>query len=410
MQRNSKTRTPAAFLWILLAFVLLLWYATSASNEDDAPGSAREEGQSVMQDPVVNTPWPRATQPGSARPTAAIGERAAATEQTFGPISTESPEAASEPVSTVEPDLGGEEQAETGGEIALPQPELKDGPLAAAVESSAMAPELAGPLYGTPQPQHQPLVLTEGQARPRTSEFRWCGWALTFADHFEEDSLNLERWDTGYKAGDHEAQYYEDDVFEVQDGILRIRAEQRQVGDRKYASGIITTEGIFAQRYGHFEARVKTPAGQGLWPAFWLLPYPPNYPVEIDVFEILGHEPGTAYMTNHWRSEERRHDFHTYGYRGPDFSQDFHVFGATWTAEEIVWYIDGVERARERRGIPHDEMFLLLNLAVGGKWPGYPDDTTPFPSYLEIDYVRVYSWTCPEGLEAGSDSPWSALE
>jgi hypothetical protein len=250
----------------------------------------------------------------------------------------------------------------------------------------------------------QPPEMVEELENPRRMEFQRstegrplmdCGWVVTFQDNFEGYSLDLSRWDTGYKAGDHEAQYYVDDVFTVEDGILRIRAEERQVRDRTYASGIITTEGIFAQQYGHFEARVRIPAGQGLWPAFWLLPATPNYPVEIDVFEILGHTPDRAYMTNHWRDPDVRHNSHTYGYRGPDFSENFHTFGMTWTEDEIVWFIDGVERAREDRGIPQEPLFLLLNLAVGGKWPGYPDDTTPFPSDFEIDYVRVYKWSCP---------------
>lgn len=225
-----------------------------------------------------------------------------------------------------------------------------------------------------------------------------CEWVVTFEDDFEGDELDTDRWDTGYKAGVHEAQYYVEDAFELKDGILRIKAEERQVRDREYASGILTTQGIFDQRYGRFQIRAKVPAGQGLWPAFWLLPSSENYPLEIDVFEILGHKPDTVYMTNHWRDEESGSStFHTRGFQGPDFSKEFHTIEIIWKPGEIVWFVNGVERAREIRGVPDEPMFLLLNLAVGGKWPGYPDDTTPFPSYLEVDYVRVYEWTCLEG-------------
>jgi hypothetical protein len=224
-----------------------------------------------------------------------------------------------------------------------------------------------------------------------------CDWELTFEDNFEGDDLDTKLWDTGYKAGDHEAQYYVDDAFELEDGILKIRAEERQVRDREYTSGILTTQDIFDQRYGRFTIRAKVPVGQGLWPAFWLLPSSENYPLEIDVFEILGHEPDTVYMTNHWRDEDSgKSTFHTRGFQGPDFSQEFHIFEIIWRPGEIVWFVNGVERARETRGVPDEPMFLLLNLAVGGKWPGYPDDSTPFPSYLEVDYVRVYEWTCLE--------------
>jgi hypothetical protein len=244
----------------------------------------------------------------------------------------------------------------------------------------------------------------DSYSRQFQSGLEICDWEITFEDNFEGDELDKELWDTGYKAGEHEAQYYVEDAFELKDGILRIRAEARRVDDRKYASGILTTQDIFDQRYGRFLVRAKIPAGQGLWPAFWLLPSSENYPLEIDVFEILGDQTDTVYMTNHWRDEDTgKSTFHTRGFQGPDFSQEFHIFEIIWKPGEIIWFVNGVERARETRGIPDEPMFLLLNLAVGGKWPGYPDETTPFPSYLEVDFVRVYEWTCQEEISEETD-------
>jgi beta-glucanase (GH16 family) len=273
------------------------------------------------------------------------------------------------------------------------------GPLATAESVVATAEPLiatAEPRIVAPEPGASSSRSGATQARGSRAGECVCRWQLTFEDEFEGDRLDTTIWDTGYKAGDKEAQYYVEDAFELEDGILKIRAEERQVNDRKYASGIITTQGTFDQRYGRFVVRAKVPAGQGLWPAFWLMPSSRTHPPEIDVFEILGHEPDTVYMTNHWRDESGRKAFETRGFKGSDFSQNFHVYRIDWMPDEIVWLVDGYERARETRGIPDGPMFLLLNLAVGGEWPGYPDETTPFPSYLEVDYVRAYAWTCPD--------------
>lgn len=221
-----------------------------------------------------------------------------------------------------------------------------------------------------------------------------CIWETTFSDDFSGSELDLEKWNPEYKAGDKEWQHYVPDALELDDGLLIIRAEEREVRGRDFASGIITTQGLFDQQYGFFELRARVPNGQGLWPAFWLLPSQENYPLEIDVFEILGHETDVVYMTNHWRDPSGEHVFDTQGLEGPDFSEAFHTFAIHWTAEEITWYVDGVEAARELEGIPHEPMFMLINLAVGGEWPGYPDETTPFPSEMEVDYVRVAQMVC----------------
>src|SRR5206468_2731637 len=106
--------------------------------------------------------------------------------------------------------------------------------------------------------------------------------------------------------------------------------------------------------------------------------------------EILGHEPDKVYFSTHWRDAAGRHRFKTQSYRGPDFSQEFHTFAVEWKPGEVIWYVDGQERARSQAGVPAEPMYVIANLAVGGDWPGNPDRTTPFPGVMEIDTIRVY--------------------
>jgi beta-glucanase (GH16 family) len=221
-----------------------------------------------------------------------------------------------------------------------------------------------------------------------------CGWSPTFFDDFSGNILDYTKWRSDYPAGERERQYYVSDAFELEDGLLKIRADKRQVDDRQYSSGIITTQELFDQQYGRFEIRAKLPSGKGMWPAFWLLPIRKNYPLELDVLEVLGDQPDTIHMSHHWRASDGSTQDMTRSYSGPDFSKGFHNFSLEWSADSLIWRIDGIERARAADGIPHEAMFLLVNLAVGGAWPGDPDETTPFPGYYLVDYVRVSSWFC----------------
>jgi beta-glucanase (GH16 family) len=223
------------------------------------------------------------------------------------------------------------------------------------------------------------------------------GYKLTFQDEFEGSSLDLAKWtpaDPWGKERNRELQAYVKDAFVVQDGLLRVQAEKRGAfyagKQRSFTSGMMTTYGKFSQQYGRFEIRCRVPKGKGMWPAFWLLPDPLTWPPEIDVLEILGHQPDKVYMTHHFRNEEKKHGSHGGSWTGPDFSSDFHQFAVEWSPKEIVWFVDGTERFRSEKTIPQAKMYLLVNLAVGGDWPGAPDEKTAFPSALEVDYVRVY--------------------
>jgi beta-glucanase (GH16 family) len=218
---------------------------------------------------------------------------------------------------------------------------------------------------------------------------------LTFADEFNGKTLDTSRWIDSYPDGvrthsNNEQQYYAPDGYEVKKGTLRLRGEKRAMGGMPYTSGMVTSYGKFSQKYGWFEMRAKFPKGKGYWPAFWLLPDDKTWPPEIDILEILGHEPSIVYLTNHYKNAEGRHEGKGDKWVGPDFSAGFHTFALDWEPGEIVWYVDGVERYHTTENVPGVPMYVLANLAVGGDWPGMPDATTTFPGVMEMDYIRVY--------------------
>ncbi len=223
------------------------------------------------------------------------------------------------------------------------------------------------------------------------------GWKLTFQDDFNGDSLNTQNWaptDPWGRERNRELQAYVTNAFELRDGILRVKADKGQAfysgKQREYTSGMMSTYGKFSQEYGRFEIRCRVPKGKGLWPAFWLLPDPLAWPPEIDVLEILGHQTDKVYMTHHFRDQQRKHGSHGGSWTGSDFSAGFHEYAVEWSPQAIVWFVDGTERYRSEKSIPHGKMYMLVNLAVGGDWPGAPDDKTAFPAALEVDYVRAY--------------------
>jgi beta-glucanase (GH16 family) len=173
-----------------------------------------------------------------------------------------------------------------------------------------------------------------------------------------------------------------------------------------YTSARLKTHGKFATGYGRVEARLKLPRGQGIWPAFWMLgdnidqvPWPTCG--EIDVVELIGHKPGTLFGTLHGPGYSGKHGLNkaTDLPAGAAFADAYHVFAVDWQPRRIDWLLDGkIYHTVTPADLPagakwvFDDMscFLLLNLAVGGLWPGYPDDTTQLPQEYRIDYVRVY--------------------
>jgi beta-glucanase (GH16 family) len=237
-------------------------------------------------------------------------------------------------------------------------------------------------------------------------------WTLVFQEEFQDDALDPQVWHrcfwwaptTCSIESNRELELYTPENVYVDNGVLRMRAERRDAvgwnGDTyHYTSGIVTTGGLFDHKppgftytYGYAEARVRVPSGKGLWPAFWMSTARYRSRPEIDVMEILGDSPNVQNMNVHYRGRGGAKGDAGATWAGPDFSTDWHTFGVDWQPESIVWYVDGVERWRfsETAVIPREPMYLLLNLAVGGVWAGAPDASTGFPSYFDVDYVRVW--------------------
>jgi beta-glucanase (GH16 family) len=176
-------------------------------------------------------------------------------------------------------------------------------------------------------------------------------------------------------------------------------ATQALINGYQYSSGMIQTYYTHTQTYGYFEMRAKLPAGQGLWPAFWLLPADGSWPPEIDIFEVLGNDMETLYTYVH-TNETHRHTSRGEANVVPDTSEAFHTYGLNWQADYITWYFDGVEIFKTNTPSDlHDPMYMIANITVGGNWPGMPDSTTFLsPAEMQIDYIRAYSEALTRGL------------
>ncbi len=284
--------------------------------------------------------------------------------------------------------------------------------VAAVVLAACVAPVMAGDV-----PVH-PGELDLNQ----TNASRPGGWTLVWADEFSQPdgtAPDPARWgyDTGGKGwGNKELEYYTSSTnnARIENGLLVIEARKEDLGGRNYTSARLQTHGKWSWTFGRIEARIKVPRGQGLWPAFWMLGAsisPAGWPGcgEIDIMENLGREPGRIHGTVHGP-----------GYAGVGgigapftlpgdaaFADDFHVFAVECETNAIRWFVDDrpyftVTPASLPRGtkwVFNQPKFLLLNLAVGGAWPGNPDNTTIFPGRMLVDYVRVYDRTLPLKIE-----------
>ena len=222
-------------------------------------------------------------------------------------------------------------------------------------------------------------------------------WRLVFSDEFNGTALDLAKWNPNDPWGrerNEELQAYVTNAFTVTNGLLRIVAARGRADyagqPREFTSGMMTTYEKFSQQFGRWEIRCRVPKGKGFWPAFWLLPEPLGWPPEVDILEIIGREPDKIHLTHHWNDAEGKLHSDTGSWSGPDFSADFHTFAIEWEADHMAWFVDGVERFRSVKNIPQVKMYLLVNLALGGRWAQSPDETTPFPSAFEVDYIRVY--------------------
>ncbi len=193
--------------------------------------------------------------------------------------------------------------------------------------------------------------------------------------------LSFPKWTPHDPAGherNREGQAYVTDAIEVKDGVARIVARRRVAkydgSDREFTSGIITTLGSFAQMYGRFEIRCRVAAGKGLESKFWLMPVPEGEVPAIDILDVVGSEPTKAFFGNRW-GDERTERSYSGSATVPDLSNGFHTVAIEWDEKRIVWSVDGKDTFTSVSGVPHQPMYLVVNLAVGGLTAKYPDSS-----------------------------------
>lgn len=245
------------------------------------------------------------------------------------------------------------------------------------------------------------------------------GWNLTFSDEFDGDEINMDNWSFDEPTNGRwngEIQSYTEDNAWVEDGKLIIEAREEDIEEEdgqvyNYSSSKLWTQDKQTLTYGRVDVRAKLPEGQGMWPAIWMMPndepFYGTWPVsgEIDIMELLGHEPEAVHGAVHFGRPHRSIEG-TYKLEdGTTFADDYHVFSIEWEPGEIRWYVDDVHFHTANDWFtkhpdnaddytypaPFDQPFMLiLNISVGGDWPGNPDETTVFPQQMAVDYVRFY--------------------
>lgn len=191
--------------------------------------------------------------------------------------------------------------------------------------------------------------------------------------------------------------------FSIRDSVLRIRAERADpervsphIWNHRYTSGCISSELTHWQKYGYFEIGARLPRGKGFWPAFWLLPKREAWPPEIDIFEASGVRPYSVHCGVLEKPRTAATPAGIWIDQFIDISDGFHNYALDWTPKNMVFFIDGTKVFDYGEHNIHEDMYLLANLALGSHDPNWipdPDASTPFPSYLEIDYIRGYRRT-----------------
>jgi beta-glucanase (GH16 family) len=243
------------------------------------------------------------------------------------------------------------------------------------------------------------------------------GWKLVWSDEFNGTLIDTNNWK--FEAGNHngwgnhELEYYtgRPENAYVSNGLLHIVARREATNGFSYTSARMKTEGSFSWKYGRFEFSAKFPAGQGFWPAFWLMPDHSPYggwPAcgEIDMVENKGNYPAVVQGTIHY-ADSRGGSVHSsglYTFVQNDGVTNFHTYDLQWATNSIQWFVDGKlyetqdhwSTVRAPFPAPFDQPFyIIMNLAMGGDYGGNPDTNTVFPGEIQVDYVRVYEHTNP---------------
>lgn len=291
---------------------------------------------------------------------------------------------------------GGAAGAESRMDAAPPGPSLED---------ASVAPDDASVVDGG----------TGGTGGTGDDDADRPGWTLTFREEFDEPAgtgVDESKWtpvNKGDGFGNNELQYYTGRTENVRtdgEGSLIIEVLEESYMGRDFTSARLESSVKFEQQYGRFEIRAKLPFGQGIWPAYWLLGNDigsVSWPQcgEIDIMEHVGRMPSTNYGSLHGPGYSGGNPLSAQYHLEDDerFADAFHEYAVEWEPDVVRWYVDGdLYETRTPDDVPEGgtwvydhPFFMILNVAVGGAFPGSPDDTTVFPQRLLVDYVRVYS-------------------
>jgi beta-glucanase (GH16 family) len=239
-------------------------------------------------------------------------------------------------------------------------------------------------------------------------------WSLTLVDYFTGSTLNLSHWSYNYPSDwphgghthNHQAYMNESNVV-IENGLLRLVAENQRHPNApdpewgwgkwltyNYTAGCINTQGKLNFTGGYIEARMKMPVSRGFWPAFWMLRDAEVGLPEIDILEVLSHQPRNLYTTVHYGHSWS--DYWSFGWLTtslPDLSADFHTYGVEVSNTSLTWYFDGIKIGRvfkDRYWLERcTDLFIIINLAIGG-WELNPDETTIWPAYFECDWIKIW--------------------
>lgn len=241
-----------------------------------------------------------------------------------------------------------------------------------------------------------------------TSADSYPGMSLVWADEFDGTEINVSNWtydigDNGW--GNNELQNYtsSSENSYINNGKLIILAKEIAIG--QYTSARLKSIGLQEFQYGRIDVRALLPVDKGMWPAIWMLGS--DWPIsgwpacgEIDIVELVGSNPQRIHGTAHWGVDNSQHQESGQGISisfPETFADEFHVFSIEWEENSITWFLDDEEYfsldSGDMNGQPYpfnQPFFFIMNVAVGGNWPGPPDETTTFPEFMAVDYVRVF--------------------
>lgn len=246
-----------------------------------------------------------------------------------------------------------------------------------------------------------PVPLDSGYFSPLT----YPGYNLVWQDEFNGTGVDMASWtfETGGEWFNNELQYYRTENTWVADDVLTIEARKEDFGGHNYTSSRMITQNKKTFKYGRVDIRALLPEGQGIWPALWTLGNnigSVGWPAcgEMDIMEMVGGSgrEKTVHSTMHWDDGNGHASYgNSYTLTGKNFHEKYHVFSIIWDESQIRSFVDNqqfftIDITPAALSEFHKEHFFIFNVAVGGVWPGNPDETTKFPTQLKVDYIRVF--------------------